>query len=157
MRKYIKLLLVLLVLLVVTILSGCTSKLDTAECSFKSKQSDYKIDTKYKIYYKDNIVKKVDIDEVITSSKKDKLREFSNSFKSQYKSNNSMYGGYTYDIKNSKDKLELSVSIDYTVFDMKKFINNNAAMKDYVNKSNKLTLNGIIKMYEASGSTCSKK
>jgi len=79
MRKYIKF---LLVLLVVTILSGCTSKLDTAECSFESKQSDYKIDTKYKIYYKDNIVKKVNINEVITSSKKDKLREFSNSFKS---------------------------------------------------------------------------
>ena len=65
-----------------------------------------------------------------------------------------MYGGYTY---NSKDKLELSVSIDYTVFDMNKFINNNAAMKDYVNKSNKLTIDGIIKMFEASGSTCSKK
>ena len=154
MRKYIKF---LLVLLVVTILSGCTSKLDTAECSFKSKQSDYKIDTKYKIYYKNNIVKKVDIDEVISSSSKDKLEEFSNSFKSQYESNNSMYGGYTYDIKNSKDKLELSVSIDYTIFDMNKFINNNAAMKDYVNKSNKLTIDGIIKMYEASGSTCGKK
>jgi len=68
-----------------------------------------------------------------------------------------MYGGYTYDIKNSKDKLELSVGIDYTVFDMNKFINNNAAMKDYVNKSNKLTIDGIINMYEASGSTCSKK
>lgn len=154
MRKYIKF---LLVLLVVTILSGCTSKLDTAECSFESKQSDYKIESKYEIYYKKNIVKKVEIDEVITSSSKDKLEEFSNGFKSQYESNNSMYGGYTYDIKNSKDKLELSVSIDYTVFDMNKFINNNAAMKEYVNKDNKLTLNGIIKMYEASGSTCSKK
>ena len=37
MRKYIKF---LFVLLVVTVLSGCTSKLDTAECSFESKQID---------------------------------------------------------------------------------------------------------------------
>lgn len=55
MKKYVKF---LLLIIGVTVLSGCTSKLDTAECSFKSKQSDYKIDTKYKIYYKDNIVKK---------------------------------------------------------------------------------------------------
>ena len=151
MRKYIK---SLLVLLVVTVLSGCSSKLDTAECSFESKQSDYKIESKYKIYYKKNIVKKVDIDEVISSSSKDKLEEFSNSFKSQYESNNSMYGGYTYNIKINKDKLKLSVSIDYTSFNMKKFIDNNAAMKEYVDKNNKLTLDGAIKMYEASGSKC---
>ena len=151
MRKYIK---SLLVLLVVTVLSGCSSKLDTAECSFESKQSDYKIESKYKIYYKKNIVKKVDIDEVISSSSKDKLEEFSNSFKSQYESNNSMYGGYTYNIKINKDKLKLSVSIDYTSFNMKKFIDNNAAMKEYVDKDNKLTLDGAIKMYEASGSKC---
>lgn len=157
MRKYIKFLLVLLVVLVVTILIVCTSKLDTAECSFKSKQSDYKIDTKYKIYYKDNIVKKVDIDEVITSSKKDKLREFNNSFKSQYERNNRLYRGYTYKIKNNKDSLVLTINIDYTVFNMKKFIEDNEAMKEYVNKDNKLTLNGIIKMYEASGSVCKKK
>ena len=153
MRKYIK---SLLVLLVVTVLSGCSSKLDTAECSFESKQSDYKIESKYKIYYKKNIVKKVDIDEVISSSSKDKLEEFSNSFKSQYESNNSMYGGYTYNIKINKDKLKLSVSIDYTSFNMKKFIDNNAAMKEYVDKNNKLTLDGAIKMYEASGSKCNK-
>ena len=154
MKKYIKL---LLLIIVVTILSGCKSKLDTVECNFESKQSDYKINTNYKIYYKDNIVEKVDIDEVITSSSKDKLDEFNNSFKSQYDSNNSMYGGYTYDIKINKNKLVLSVNIDYTVFDMNKFINNNAAMKEYINKDNKLTLDGIIKMYEASGSTCGKK
>lgn len=153
MKKYIKL---LLLIIVVTILSGCKSKLDTAECNFESKQSDYKINTNYKIYYKDNIVEKVDIDEVITSSSKDKLKEFNNSFKSLYDSNNSMYGGYTYDIKINKNKLVLSANIDYTVFDMNKFINNNAAMKEYINKDNKLTLDGIIKMYEASGSTCKK-
>ena len=73
MKKYIKL---LLLIIVVTILSGCKSKLDTVECNFESKQSDYKINTNYKIYYKDNIVEKVDIDEVITSSSKDKLDEF---------------------------------------------------------------------------------
>lgn len=157
MRKYIKFLLVLLVLLVVTILSVCTSKLDTAECSFKSNQNDYKIDTKYKIYYKDNIVKKVNINEVITSSKKDKLREFNNSFKSQYERNNRLYRGYTYKIKNNKDSLVLTINIDYTVFNMKKFIEDNEAMKEYVNKDNKLTLNGIIKMYESSGSVCKKK
>lgn len=153
MKKYVKF---LLVLLVVTVLSGCTSKLDTAECSFESKQSDYKIKSKYKIYYRDNIVEKVDIDEVISSSSKDKLEEFNKSFKSEYDSNNTIYGGYTHNIKINKDKLKLSVSIDYTSFNMKKFIKNNVAMKEYVDKNNRLTLDGAIKMYEAIGSKCNK-
>lgn len=153
MKKYVKF---LLLILVTIILSGCGNKLDTAECSFESNQSDYNIETKYKIYYKDNIVKKVDIDEVITSSSNDKLEEFNKSFKNQF-DNNSRYGGYTYDIKANNDNLELHVNIDYTSFNMKKFVSDNLAMKEYVNKDNKLTLDGIIKMYEASGSTCSKK
>lgn len=154
MRKYIK---ALLLIISVTIFSGCENDMDSLKCSFKSNQNDYKIDTKYKIYYKDNIVKKVNINEVITSSKKDKLREFNNSFKSQYERNNRLYRGYKYKIKNNKDSLVLTINIDYTAFNMKKFIEDNEAMKEYVNKDNKLTLNGIIKMYESSGSVCKKK
>ena len=153
MKKYIKF---ILLIMVATILSGCGKKLDTIECGFESNQSDYKIKTNYKIYYRDKIVEKVDIDEVIISSNKDKIEEFNKSFKNQYDSNNSMYGGYIYDIKANKDKLELSVNIDYTSFNMKKFVSDNPAMKEYVNKDNKLTLDGIINMYEASGSTCNK-
>lgn len=154
MRKYIKF---LLLLLVVIILSGCTSKLDIAECNFESKQSDYNIKSKYTIYYRDNIVEKIDIDEVISSSSKDKLNGFNKSYKKQYDSNKTMYGGYTYNIKKNKNKLELSASIDYTILDMKKFVSNNPAIKKYLNRDNKLSLDGAIKMYQASGSKCSKQ
>ena len=37
---------------------------------------------------------------------------------------------------------------------LKKFVEDNASMKSYVNKDNKITLSGAKKLYESLGATC---
>ena len=153
MKKYIK---TLLLILITIILCGCGKKLEITKCNFKSDQSasSYKINTKYTIYSYKDIVEKVDINQVITSSNKNVLKEFKQSFNSQYKLNSKTYGGYEYKMKIKKNKLTLNVTIDYTEFNMKKFVNNNKAMQKYINKDKKLTLKGIKQLYKTSGTTC---
>ena len=76
------------------------------------------------------------------------------SIKEQYKSNDNKYGGYSYNITKTDDTVISEVTIDYTKMDIEKFIEDNEAVKAYVNDDNQLTVEGVKKMYKSIGATC---
>ena len=155
MRKIISLSLVIVVCLTLCG-CGCSKKSDnlSSKCSLESNQKDYKLETNHKIYSKKDVVTKVETKTTITSSNKEKLEQFEKDLTSQYKSLNNTYGGYDYDIKINGDKLTISVTVDYTKYDMKKFVDNNIAMKEYVNDKNEFTLDLAKKYYSSTGAKC---
>lgn len=153
--KHIKIFLPICILLI--ILTGCKDKTKTTTCTLESDQkpNGYILNNKYTIYYSKDIVKKVEINQVISSEKNDILNSFKESISKQYESNNNLYGGYTYDVKVDKDKLEANITIDYTKVNLDKYSKDNEAMKEYLTDG-KLTKDKLIKLYKTSGIKCEK-
>ena len=133
---------------------GCSSKKEKTECSMESNQKEYKLETNYKIFSKNNIVTSLESKTIITSDNSEKLKTFEKNLSSQYNALKKIYGGYNYSIKVKDNKLVATISIDYSKYDMKKFVTNNIAMKEYVNEKNQLTLDGAKKYYESTGTKC---
>lgn len=135
---------------------GKSKKEKVTTCKLESNQesSGYKLEATYKIYSKNDVVTKVDTEEIIISDKEDVLNSFESSLKTQYKNNNDLYGGYDYDISKEDNKVTSKVVINYNKMDLDKFIDNNSAMKNFVNNSNKLTLDGAKKIYSSVGAKC---
>ncbi|MBR2712276.1 MAG: DUF1307 domain-containing protein [Bacilli bacterium] len=150
--------LVLAIFIITLCLCGCKEKTKISNCSLVSDQSasGYKLESNYKIYSTNNFVDKVVLKQVINSKDKKVLDSFKTSITNQYKNNNKLYNGYTFDIKEKDNKLNINVTIDYTKVDLKKFTQDNVSMKEYVNKDYKITLDKIIKLYESSGMKCEK-
>ena len=150
--------LVLAIFIITLCLCGCKEKTKISNCSLVSDQSasGYKLESNYKIYTTNNFVDKVVLKQVINSKDKKVLDSFKTSITNQYKNNNKLYNGYTFDIKEKDNKLNINVTIDYTKLDLKKFTQDNVSMKEYVNKDYKITLDKIIKLYESSGMKCEK-
>ena len=134
-----KILSLVVVLSLCILLTGCGKVL---KCSSSSEQKNYNISTDYKIK------------QVIESKDKKVLQNFKKQLEDQYKSNNTVYGGYSYKVKINGKKLTANITIDYKKFDLDKFVKANGAMKEYVNKDNKLTVDGAKKMYKSTGATC---
>lgn len=140
-----------LVLSLCLLLTGCGK---TMKCSSKSPQKNYDISTDYTIKSSGKIVTSVTIKQVIESKDKKVLENFKKQLEDQYKNNNTVYGGYKYKVTINGKKLTADVTIDYKKFDLDKFVKTNGAMKEYVNKDNKLTVEGAKKMYESTGAKC---
>lgn len=151
MKKYISIVAVIVLCLFLT---GCKGKKVVTNCSSSSKQTNYEIKTEYAINSRKDIVESVEINQTITSKDNKVLTNFEKQLKDQYKSNASLYGGYTYDVKVKGKKLTSKVTINYEELNMKKFVKDNGAMKDYVNKDNKFTLEGAKKLYKSTGAKC---
>lgn len=117
------------------------------------KNEGYKIKNIYTISADNGIVSKVVIKEIITSKKSEILSDFKNQLNSQYEYNKKMYGGYSYEIITNNDKLLVDVTVDYNDINLELFIKDNEAMKKYT-KNNKLTLEGVKKLYESTGAKC---
>ncbi len=122
-------------------------------CTFESKQDNHVINAKYIIKYKNGYVKKVKINQIVTTDEKSIIDKYNKQFEKQYSSNKKYYGGYDYKITIKDDSISSNVVINYKKFDMNKFIKNNEAMKQYT-KDGKFTIEGAKKMYEASGAIC---
>ena len=155
MKKYFK---YAFLFTLVLLLTGCLGKDKVAKCTLVSDQSasNYKIKTEYKIYHSKDIVNKVVTTETVESKNNTILAYFEKQLKEQYKSNNDKYGGYEYKVTNKDGKVVSEVTINYNKMNLNKFVKDNPAMKSYVNKSNKLTLEGVKTMYKSSGATCDK-
>ena len=140
-----------LVLCLCVLLTGCGK---TVKCTSTSKQKKYTMDTEQVIKTKGDIVTSITTKYVIVSKDKKTLKDFKKQLEDQAKSNDATYKGYDCRASIKKDKLTVNITIDYKKFDLDKFVKDNAAMKEYVNKDNKLTVDGAKKMYKASGATC---
>lgn len=153
MKKYLKLFSLFLLLL----LTGCNKEVIT-KCEFTSDQSTsgYIINTKYIIYSNKKLVNKVVTEQEITSENNTVLNYYEKQLKELYKNNNDNYGGYSYTITNKNGKIVSKTTMDYDKINLKKYIIDNPAMKNYLNKKNQVTLKGIIKMYKLTGAKCEK-
>lgn len=156
MKKVIKL---FIVFIGIIFISGCSVNLPNKKisiCTLENDQSKsgYKVSSTYKIYSKNDIVTKVNTEEILTSKNTTIIKYFEDLINKQYKELNNTYGGYTYNIKKDNDKIISTVNIDYSKMNLEKFINDNSAMKAYINKDKKMTLKGIQTMYESLGAKC---
>lgn len=150
--KYCKIVLLIMIAFLIT---GCGKKVNK-KCVLISDQSDngYKSIVEYKIFSKGDIVTKVEQKEVIESEKQDILNFFQKEYNSQYQKYQNLYGGYKYKVNIKDKKLTLNVTINYKKFDMNKYLKDNTGVKKFVNKNNKYTVKGILKMYKNMGATC---
>ena len=153
MKKYVySLALVLVGILCVT---GCGSS-SKVTCTYESDQSasGYKLKSEYNIYSDGDVVTKVETTETVESKNNTVLSYFEKQLKEQYKTNNEKYKGYDYKVTNKDGKVVSEVTIDYSKMDLNKFVEDNTAMKSFVNKDNKLTVKGVKSMYESIGAKC---
>lgn len=162
MKKYIKLLFVLTMVLLVT---GCGNKEEKEignlayECIQKRADASgkYERETTYKIYSKDaENVSIAEIKDVFKSDDEDILKYFENGEKSSYESINETYGGYEVSSNLENDNLTIDVKINYNKFDVKTYGKDVETMQKYIS-DDKLTLEGLKKLYESYGATCTKK
>ncbi len=155
MKKFIK---VLIVALCALLLAGCSSKEEKVvkTCTLTSDQSasGYKLNSTYKIYATNDAVTKVETTEVVTSDNEAIRDYFVSTLETSYKTAEQTYGGYTYKVTDEYNKVTSTVTIDYNKMNLERFIEDNSAMKAYVNKDNKITLAGAKKIYESLGATC---
>lgn len=137
--------------------TGCgTAKEKTVDCTLKSTNSvqGYTLNSTYTIYYKGNSVNSVKTKEVVESEDESILDYFEETLRTSYESAQETYGGYKNTVERDDTKVTSTTEIDYNEMDMKKYIDDNTAVKSYVNKDNKFTLSGIKSVYESMGAVC---
>lgn len=107
----------------------------------------------YNIYYKDNYVTKIEKKEQYISPDEDIITYLKESKDLEYYNLNDLYGGYTYEIKNSETALAITSEIDLSLVDLKEMEQDKKIDKDYV-VGNRLTTSGIVRIYESKGAIC---
>ena len=154
MKKNIKIISVLSILL----LSGCGTNKEVlvTKCtsSQNNLQANYTLKSEYTIYSQKVVVNKVESVETINSSSEAILDYFDTYLTSTYEQANKVYGGYNNKVTKNDDEVISKTTIDYKSMDMNKYVEDNSAMKNYVNSKNELTLEGIKVAYQSIGATC---
>lgn len=157
MKKFLSILMVSIVALTLTGCAKGDSKEETKlvkTCTLTSTDSDYKVESEYKVYGSGKTVDNVVTVETVTSDDSDildYLEEYSNE---TYSNMNQTYGGYTFTTDRQDNKLITTVTIDYHKMNMDKFVSDNSAMKKFVNSDNKILIEGIVSLYKTMGATC---
>lgn len=154
MKKYIKLFALIMVVFMATGCNSIGTKVTTCTLDNDQSKSGYKILSTYKIYSKKDVVKKVEMEETLTSKNTTILAYFEKIYNARYKTENSKYKGITYNVKKEDGKLITRVTTDYNKLNMTDYIKANSAMNSYVNKDKKFTLEGAKTMYESIGAKC---
>lgn len=164
MKKGLK---ILFISLFVILISGCSNEKtnvntnkDTAKetintCTLSSDQSSngYTLSSNYEIHSKDGLVNSVTTKETVESDNEQVRSYFKKTLEDSYNTANESYGGYTYNVTEDGNKVISDVTIDYSKMDLEKFVNDNSQMKSYI-KNNRISLDGMKKIYEALGATC---
>lgn len=107
----------------------------------------------YNIYYKDNYVIQIEKKEQYISPNEEIINYLKESKELEYYNLNDLYGGYTYDVKNSETSVAIISNIDLSLVDLKKMEQDKKIDKDYI-VSNRLTKSGIVRVYESKGAIC---
>lgn len=124
----------------------CTIDIDYSEYN-------YTLGSKYVVFAdNDNKVTKVVSSEIINSTDVEKLDEF----ESYLNANHDVamqYNGYTYDVTREDDKVTSMVTIDYSEFNLSKFLEENESSTQL----DELTVDSIEKQYVSLGASCNRK
>lgn len=139
------------------LLSGCgkeTAQTMTCTLTQKDVVNQYELDATYVVNYKNDLVTDVETTEIVTSDDTTVLDSFEQQLKQIYQAMQDNYGGYDINIQNDGQKVTSIVKIDYQKLNFDQLIEDNSAMKNYVNDNNQLTLEGIKTMYQSQGISC---
>ena len=144
----------LIVFIFVFFLVGCSNnKYITCNVEVNNKIENYNMEGIYKIYYKNNFVTKIEKEEVYISPSEDIIGYFNESKGLEYYNLNDKYNGFLYKINKEENKINLNVSIDLSLVDIKQMVKDKKINKDYV-MSNRLCTSGIVDFYESKGAVC---
>lgn len=157
MMKYIR---IFSIFFIIILFTGCSNnsksseKVITCSLSTVNKNNNYELNATYKIYANNDIVNKVITEEIITSSNDEILNYFQEYLNKTYKESNEKYSGYDYKVTKKNNKVTSSVKIDYNKMDLEKSVSDSKELKAYVNKDNKMTVDGIKNIYTSMGAVC---
>lgn len=154
MKRYLKIFSILAIIIMATGCNKIGTKVTTCTLDNDQSKSEYKILSTYKIYSNKDIVSKIETEETLTSKNTTIIAYFEEIYNKRYKAETGKYKGISYNVKKDNDKLITTVTTDYNKLNMTDYIKENSAMKSYVNKDNKFTLDGAKKMYESLGAKC---
>ena len=144
----------IIVLIIALFLVGCTKEeMITCNIEVGNDLQNYTMKGIYNIYYKDNYVTKIEKKEQYISPNEDVITYLNDSKNLEYYNLNDLYGGYTYEIKNSETALAITSKINLSLVDLKKMEQDKKIDKDYV-VGNRLTTSGIVRVYESKGAIC---
>ena len=134
---------------------GCGSKDGRVICNYQSENTkdNYKVSSRYIIYYKDNMVTTVKTEEVVTSKNENVIEKFEDEYTKAYEKNAKKYNGYSYKIDSSSKRLTVNSTYDYTKIGVKELVKGDSSLKEYV-KGNKISKEGMKMFYEKIGATC---
>lgn len=140
------------------VITGCNKEykevVTTCTLTSNNTASNYKLESTYEIYSKNDEVFKAVTEEVVTSSSTTILDYFEDYLSETYKKANDTYGGYTYDISNKDGKVISKTTINYDEMDLDQYVEDNTVIKQYLNKNGKLTVEGMKKIYTSLGAEC---
>lgn len=142
-------------LVLVLLITGCgKSKFIMCTSNIKNENQNYELKAKYKIYYKDKYVTKIEQEETYNSEDRKVIDYFDEYKNLEYNNLNDIYGGFTYSMKKDKEFVNIKTTIDMDTLDLKQMIKDGYIDNDYV-ISGKLTTSGAKYFYESKGSVCS--
>jgi len=140
--------------LFIILLTGCgKNKYFTCEINLDNNIQNYHLDAKYKVYYKNSYVTKIEKEEIYTSENEDTLNYFNEYKDLEYLNLNNLYGGTTYSVNLKGNKVIMKATIDMSLVDIKAMVKDKYLDKYYVSY-NKLTTSGINSIYKSKGATC---
>lgn len=154
MKKIVKLVSVTALTLFLT---GCGNEEEVVtKCKLTSNipTNNYSLTSNYTVYSKNDVVNKVVTEEIVTSESDDVLEYFKEYLETSYEAQNEAYGGVTNEVKLEAGKIISSTTIDYNEMNLKKYVEDNSALNNYVNDDNKLTTEGVVGIYKALGAVC---
>lgn len=157
---------VLVLLVLLLSLTGCGEekkndnqvvepKLSTITCKTDGaiEGDGYSVETNYKINYSDDYVDNVETIETVVSDDEDILDSMESYLDSTYTTAGETYGGYTYNVSRDGNTLTATVTIDYNVMDLDKYVEDYPTMESYI-EDGKFLVDGITEIYESLGTTC---
>lgn len=143
-------------LVAVFALTGCGNKEIVKHCTIdkSDKSQNYTFKSDYELHAKNNEITKVVTEEIVSSDNEQIISYLETYLKKTYGDLDKKYGGYTNEVIVKGDKLTSLTTVDYSKMDLKAYVKDNSVMKKYVDKNNKITIKGIIDIYESLGATC---
>ena len=155
---------VFLIILSLFLFVGCSNNIESKEkeedveelvnCELENNSQDnFSVKSNYKIYSENGFVEKVITVETVESDDESILSTIEKQVDETYNTASKKYGGYIYDIEIKNNKLISNVEINYKEMDLNEYIKDNPVMKSFT-KNDKITLTGIISIYESLGAKC---
>lgn len=142
----------IVILLLILFLTGC-SKYVTCTINLDSDTLGYKLDAKYKIYYKGKRVTQIVKEENYIAHTKTTYKYIKESKELEYSMLSSAYGGYDYKMDTTNTGIKLKATINTNDLDVKKMVKDKVIDK-YYTSGNEILLSGLKKHYESMSAIC---